>query len=73
MQAVQSAFQHTGFIAQVAKDGICDVFRKMTGQRPSVHKTKPDVRINIRLDRDRCLVSLDTVESAFAEVSTFSG
>ena len=56
----KSAFQHTGFIAQVAKDGICDVFRKMTGQRPSVHKTKPDVRINIRLDWDRCLVSLDS-------------
>jgi 23S rRNA (guanine2445-N2)-methyltransferase / 23S rRNA (guanine2069-N7)-methyltransferase len=50
---------HTAFMAQVVKDGICDRFREITGRRPSVNRVAPDVRINARVDRDRCVLSLD--------------
>ena len=51
---------HTAFIAQVAKDAICDVFRDAFGRRPSVDKSRPDVRINLRIDANRCIVSLES-------------
>ncbi len=50
---------HTAFMAQVVKDGVCDKFRDITGRRPSVNRVAPDVRINARVDRDRCVLSLD--------------
>ncbi|MEZ4464923.1 MAG: THUMP domain-containing protein [bacterium] len=50
---------HTGFIAQVAKDAICDRFRAETGRRPSVDRRRPDVVINVHLAEDHCTVSLD--------------
>ncbi|MEE2786903.1 MAG: THUMP domain-containing protein [Myxococcota bacterium] len=56
----KSALTHTAFIAQVAKDAVCDVFRDAYGRRPSVDKHRPDVRINLRLDSDRCILSLDS-------------
>ena len=46
-------------MAQVIKDAVCDRFRDATGRRPSVDRSKPDVRINARVDRDRCILSLD--------------
>ena len=54
------AFNHSEFVSQKAKDAIVDQFRKNTGQRPSIDKTHPDLRINIHIDRDQCSVSLDT-------------
>ena len=53
-------FNHSEFVSQKAKDAIVDQFRTRTGQRPSVEKTHPDMRINIHIDRDQCSVSLDT-------------
>lgn len=51
---------HTEFISQKTKDAIVDQFRTRTGERPSVEKIHPDLRINIHIDRDQCSVSLDT-------------
>ncbi len=56
----ESAFQHSGFAAQVVKDGICDRFRAELDRRPSVDRKRPDVRINLRVDGDACTVSIDS-------------
>jgi putative N6-adenine-specific DNA methylase len=53
-------FKHSQFVSQKAKDGIVDQFRNKTGQRPSVDKDFPDLRINIHIDKDQCSVALDT-------------
>ena len=45
---------------QVAKDAVCDHFREDTGQRPSVDRKNPDVGINLRVERNHCVVSIDT-------------
>ena len=34
----KSQQNHTAFMAQVVKDGICDKFRELTGRRPSVER-----------------------------------
>jgi putative N6-adenine-specific DNA methylase len=53
-------FKHSQFVAQKCKDAIVDQFRNKTGQRPSVDKDYPDVRINIHIDKDQVSVALDT-------------
>ena len=53
-------FKHSQFVSQKAKDAIVDQFREKTGQRPSVDKDFPDLRINIHIDRDQVSVALDT-------------
>ncbi|MBN2840948.1 MAG: 23S rRNA (guanine(2445)-N(2))/(guanine(2069)-N(7))-methyltransferase, partial [Coriobacteriia bacterium] len=50
---------HTRFAAQKAKDAIVDRFRERTGSRPSVDFDRPDLRVNIRLHRERATLSLD--------------
>ena len=53
-------FKHSQFVSQKAKDAIVDQFRDKFGQRPSIDKDFPDLRINIHIDRDQCSVALDT-------------
>ncbi|HLA57092.1 MAG TPA: THUMP domain-containing protein [Flavobacterium sp.] len=53
-------FRHSQFVSQKAKDAIVDQFRNNTGQRPSIDKDYPDLRINIHIDKDQCSVALDT-------------
>ena len=53
-------FKHSQFVSQKAKDAIVDQFREKTGQRPSIDKDHPDLRINIHIDRDQVSVALDT-------------
>jgi 23S rRNA (guanine2445-N2)-methyltransferase / 23S rRNA (guanine2069-N7)-methyltransferase len=54
-----SGITHTHFGALKTKDAIVDQFRQRTGERPSIDLERPDVRIDVRLDRDRATVSLD--------------
>jgi len=54
-----SGITHTHFGALKTKDAIVDFMRERTGERPSVQLERPDVRIDVRLDRDRATVSLD--------------
>jgi putative N6-adenine-specific DNA methylase len=53
-------FKHSEFISQKSKDAIVDQFRERTGQRPSIDKIHPDLRINIHIDKDQVSVALDT-------------
>jgi 23S rRNA (guanine2445-N2)-methyltransferase / 23S rRNA (guanine2069-N7)-methyltransferase len=51
--------RNTQFGAQRSKDAIVDWFVARVGQRPSVERHNPDIRLNIRLVKDRAQVSLD--------------
>jgi putative N6-adenine-specific DNA methylase len=55
-----SSFQHSGYVSLKVKDAITDRFRDRTGTRPSVDKNQPDLKINVRIFRDECTVSLDS-------------
>ena len=57
-------FKHSQFVSQKSKDAIVDQFRNKTGQRPSVDKDYPDLRINIHIDKDQVSVALDTSGSS---------
>jgi 23S rRNA (guanine2445-N2)-methyltransferase / 23S rRNA (guanine2069-N7)-methyltransferase len=54
-----SGITHTHFGALKTKDAIVDQFRARTGERPSINVDQPDVRIDVRLDRDRATISVD--------------
>ena len=52
--------RHTNYGALRIKDAICDHFVKLCDKRPNVDKDKPDVRINVHLDkRNEVTLSLD--------------
>ncbi|MCR8669352.1 THUMP domain-containing protein [Aestuariibaculum sp. M13] len=53
-------FKHSLFIAQKAKDAIVDKFRDTSGQRPNVDLKFPDLKVNVRIDRNQCTISLDS-------------
>jgi putative N6-adenine-specific DNA methylase len=53
-------FKHSQFVSQKCKDAIVDQFRNKFGQRPSIDKDFPDLRINIHIDKDQVSVALDT-------------
>lgn len=54
-----SGITHTHFGALKTKDAIVDQLRERTGERPSVELEQPDLRIDVRLDRDRATLSID--------------
>lgn len=59
--ATKSVFTNSLYAAQCLKDGIADRFRDVArGRRPSVETVNPDVRINLHIEGDRAVVSLDT-------------
>lgn len=51
--------RNTQFGAQRSKDAVVDWFVAAASQRPSVDRANPDVRINIRLVRERAHLSID--------------
>ncbi|GLQ52144.1 bifunctional 23S rRNA (guanine(2069)-N(7))-methyltransferase RlmK/23S rRNA (guanine(2445)-N(2))-methyltransferase RlmL [Dyella flava] len=55
----QSKISHSQFLAQRVKDAVVDQFRQHGQERPGVDTEEPDVRINLRLRRDRATVSID--------------
>lgn len=57
--ASRSRITHSQFGAQKVKDAIVDQFRESCGVRPAVRLERPDVRINVYLDKDIAAVSLD--------------
>lgn len=56
---VRSAITHSQYGAQKVKDAIVDQFRRETGERPSVDRATPDLRINVFLFRDKATVNID--------------
>jgi len=57
--ASRSHITHTQYGAQKVKDAIVDQFRELCGIRPSVRLDRPDVRVNVYLDKNIANVSLD--------------
>ena len=51
--------RNTMFGAQVVKDAIVDHFRKLNGQRPTVDRENPQIRVHAFLKHDNLTVSLD--------------
>ncbi len=51
--------RNTQFGAQRCKDAIVDWFVTTMAQRPSVDRASPDVRLNVRLVRDRAHLAID--------------
>jgi putative N6-adenine-specific DNA methylase len=57
----KSNINNSLYAAQCLKDGIADYFRKVSdGLRPDVSTVNPDVRINLHIEKDVAVVSLDT-------------
>jgi 23S rRNA (guanine2445-N2)-methyltransferase / 23S rRNA (guanine2069-N7)-methyltransferase len=54
-----SGIDNTHFGALKVKDAIVDRLRTPTGERPSVDKLNPDLRVHLRLDRGQAVLSLD--------------
>lgn len=54
-----SGIDNTHFGALKVKDAIVDRLRDADGQRPTVDKLNPDLRIHLRLDRGEAVLSLD--------------
>ncbi|MCL2027144.1 MAG: THUMP domain-containing protein [Bacteroidales bacterium] len=57
---IDSVFTHTKFVSQRAKDGIVDHFRRLFHKRPFVDFENPDVRIDVYLYKNRCVISLNS-------------
>ncbi|RAP57378.1 bifunctional 23S rRNA (guanine(2069)-N(7))-methyltransferase RlmK/23S rRNA (guanine(2445)-N(2))-methyltransferase RlmL [Oleiagrimonas sp. MCCC 1A03011] len=55
----RSTVRHNRYAAQRVKDAIVDQFREELGTRPSVDTERPDVRVHLRLKRNRAALSLD--------------
>jgi len=55
-----SNITHSKYLALKTKDAIADKFREETGKRPSVDTFNPDLKINVRIFKNNCTVSLDS-------------
>jgi putative N6-adenine-specific DNA methylase len=54
-----SRINHSKYAALKLKDAIVDTIRRETGSRPSVERHNPDVSLNLHIDNNRALISLD--------------
>jgi putative N6-adenine-specific DNA methylase len=52
--------RNSKFAALCLKDAVADYFRDTGGRRPNVHKTDPDVWLNLHIEGQRATVNLDT-------------
>lgn len=48
------------YAAQVLKDAICDQIKAKTGSRPNVNVKNPDVQLNLFIQDDQAIISIDT-------------
>lgn len=55
-----STFEHSLYVSQLAKDAIVDQFRAKTGERPSVDRVRPDIRLNLHMHDNLVTLSLDS-------------
>lgn len=56
----KSKMTHSQYAALKAKDAIVDQFNRKYGKRPDVETRFPDLRINIYMHDNHCIVSLDS-------------
>ena len=59
-----SKITHSRYAAQRLKDAVADRFREDTGERPSVDRKAPDMRIHLRIHANRATISIDTYGSS---------
>ena len=55
-----SALDHSRFVEQRVKDAVADQLREAWGERPSVEREDPDLRIHAHVASDRCTLLVDT-------------
>jgi putative N6-adenine-specific DNA methylase len=60
MAAIKCPLRSLDFATLKIKDAICDKFREITGERPSVNTHAPDVRIHAFLDELQMSLYIDT-------------
>jgi putative N6-adenine-specific DNA methylase len=53
-------FNHTGYAGLKLKDAVADYFRDITGQRPNVNSSDPDILINLHISNNKVTISLDS-------------
>lgn len=53
-------FNNSMFVSQLAKDAICDRFRKENGKRPFVDGHNPDIHISVYVKDHKVVVYLDS-------------
>lgn len=58
--AIKSPLKSLEFATLRIKDAVCDKFRSLRGERPSVDTLTPDIRIHAFLDRSNVTLYLDT-------------
>lgn len=56
----QSKIKHSKFAAQRLKDAIADYFTDKFGKRPSVDTREPDLWLNLHIERNKAIISVDT-------------
>ena len=55
----QSGFNNSQYAAYVVKDAVSDYFRSRYGKRPSVKIVRPDLVMNLYVQKNRATLSLD--------------
>ncbi len=60
MAAIKCPLQSLDFATLKIKDAVCDKFRTLTGERPSVDTHTPDIRIHAFLEQSRMTLYVDT-------------
>jgi putative N6-adenine-specific DNA methylase len=53
-------YSNTLYVAQLAKDAICDQLRQATGRRPSVDTKSPQVQFSLAVNEEQASLSFDT-------------
>jgi len=56
----QSNINHSKFAALRLKDAIVDYFRERTGKRPSIDTRNPDLWLNVHIEKNVAIISVDT-------------
>ena len=51
---------HSKFAALCLKDAVADAFRKRLGRRPNVDRENPDIWLNVYIENQRAIISIDT-------------
>lgn len=55
-----SAISHSKYAALCLKDAMADRYRERFGHRPDVDRDNPDLQLNLHIDQNRAVISLDT-------------
>lgn len=55
-----TVFTHSKYASLKMKDAICDYFRDRRGKRPDVDTEYPDIRFNLHIYNNECIISLDS-------------